>query len=100
MCCHPVRGRTASPFFALSAILALTAGSAFAQTFGEVTGRINDASGGAVARATVTLLNTSTNGARKTLTTDDGDYAFPSVPPGFCQFRTVATDAGSQAACS
>ena len=87
MCCHPVRGRTASPFFALSAILALTAGSAFAQTFGEVTGRINDASGGAVARATVTLLNTSTNGARKTLTTDDGDYAFPSVPPGFYNLR-------------
>jgi hypothetical protein len=71
-----------------SAMLAgLSAIPAIAQTFGEVTGHINDASGAAVAGARVTLTNTATNAARVTPTTDSGDYTFPAVAPGVYSLR-------------
>ena len=54
-----------------------------AQTFGEITGRISDASSAVVATATVTVTNVNTNAVRTTLTNDDGDYSLPSMPPGF-----------------
>ncbi|HWC97366.1 MAG TPA: TonB-dependent receptor [Candidatus Sulfopaludibacter sp.] len=63
-------------------IFALVGLPAFSQTLGQVTGRITDASSAAVAGASVTLTNTATSASRMTLTTDDGDYTFPSVPPG------------------
>jgi hypothetical protein len=78
---HHVRG-FASHLFRSSAILALISLPAFSQTLGQITGRITDSSGAAVAGANVTLANTATNSVRNTLTTDDGDYTFPSVPPG------------------
>ena len=52
------------------------------QTFGEITGRVNDPSGAGVPNAVLTLTNTSTNAVRQTGSTGDGDYTFPSVPPG------------------
>ena len=52
------------------------------QTFGEITGRVNDPSGAGVPNAVLTLTNTSTNAVRQTGSTGDGDYSFPSVPPG------------------
>jgi len=52
------------------------------QTFGEITGRINDESGAGVPHAALTLTNTNTNAVRQTASTSDGDYSFPSVPPG------------------
>jgi hypothetical protein len=78
---HHVRG-LASCLLWSCAIFALTALSAFSQTLGQVTGRITDASGAAVVAASVTLLNTATNAVRNTVSTEDGDYTFPSVPPG------------------
>ena len=53
-----------------------------AQTLGEVTGRISDASGAGVPQAVLTLTNTTTNAVRQTSSGDDGFYSFPSVPPG------------------
>jgi hypothetical protein len=66
----------------LCAALAWFAGALFAQTAGEITGHVADATGAAVPGATVTLLNTGTNAVRTTTTTDAGDYTFPSTAPG------------------
>jgi hypothetical protein len=66
-----------------SVLLLVVAGQTFAQTMGEVTGHISDPTAAAVPAATITLTNTATNGIRTTVSTDAGDYTFPSVPPGF-----------------
>jgi hypothetical protein len=52
------------------------------QTLGEITGRITDPSGAGVPDTVMTLTSTTTNAARQTNTTNDGDYSFPLVPPG------------------
>ena len=67
---------------ALAALFIFSAGSVLCQTFGEVTGRVTDASSAAVPGATMTLTNTASNAVRNTVTTSDGFYDFPSVPPG------------------
>jgi hypothetical protein len=56
--------------------------SVHAQTFGEITGRIADASGAAVPSASVKASNVNTNAVRQTVSTPTGDYSFPSLPPG------------------
>ena len=81
MRCRRVRGCVSRLMVSLS-ILAFLAAPAVCQTLGEITGRITDASGAAIPAVTVNLINTATNGARSTITTADGDYTFPSVPPG------------------
>jgi hypothetical protein len=72
----------------LLSLLALSAIPALGQTFGEITGRVSDASGGAVPAATITLTNISTNAIRSTVSTDSGDYTFPSLPPGMYKIKT------------
>src|ERR1051326_8684755 len=54
----------------------------YAQTFGEITGRVTDASGAVMSGATLTLTNTNTNAVRQAASTEAGVYTFPSVPPG------------------
>jgi hypothetical protein len=73
---------------ALVALVALCAIPAFGQTFGEITGRVADASGAGVPGATITLTSVATNGVRTTDTTAAGDYTFPSVAPGFYNVKT------------
>ena len=75
----------------LVATLVVCAAPLFGQTLGELTGRVSDPSGAAVAGALLTLTNTNTNGVRTTNSTDSGDYAFPSVPPGFYRLKTEHT---------
>ena len=53
----------------------------FAQTVGQVTGLVTDPSGGVIAGATVTITNSQTNVARKTITNSAGSYAFPALQP-------------------
>src|SRR5689334_10034429 len=65
-----------------AAVLGAAALPAFGQTFGEITGRITDASGAAAPGAAVTAINASTNASRQTISTEAGDYGFPSLPPG------------------
>ena len=77
---HHVRG-FASRLLLVCAMVALTNLPGFSQTLGQITGRITDFSGAAVAGAPVTLLNTATNASRNTVSTEDGDYTFASVPP-------------------
>ena len=76
-----VRG-FASRLLLTCAIFALISLSAIGQTLGQLTGRITDATGAAVAGASVTLVNIATNASRSTVTTGDGDYTFASIPPG------------------
>jgi outer membrane receptor protein involved in Fe transport len=55
---------------------------AFAQTTGTVDGTITDQSGAALPGATVELTSPSLQGTRIAVTSNDGRYRFPSVPPG------------------
>src|SRR5690349_2479592 len=72
---------------AICFLAVLFAAPGFTQTFGEITGRVSDATGAAVPGANAILTNTSTNAVRTTLSTDSGDYSFPSVPPGLYNVR-------------
>ena len=70
------------------AIVSFFTSGLYAQTFGEVTGRVSDPSGAVVSRAAITLTNTNTNGVRNAVATDAGVYTFPSVPPGSYVLKT------------
>lgn len=79
----------------LSAIVAFFAfiagaGPAAAQTAGSITGHVTDRSGASIANATVTLTNVSTNAYRTTTTATNGDYSFPSAPPGNYVIKVAA----------
>src|SRR6202162_5212933 len=54
----------------------------FAQTAGQITGQVTDASDAIVVGATVTVTNPQTNVARTTTTNSAGNYTFPAIPPG------------------
>lgn len=75
----------------LSSLLLFCGATLLAQTFGEITGHVSDATGAAVAGATVTMTNVSTSGSRTTTTTDAGDYSLPSVPPGTYNIKVERT---------
>lgn len=68
--------------FAVALVLGLAAAPMFAQTLGEVTGRVVDSSGAAVPDANIAITNAATNVARSTVSNSSGDYTFPSLPPG------------------
>ena len=73
---------------ALVTLLALSAGNLLGQTQGEITGRVSDSTGAGVPGASITLTNTATNGTRTAVSTDAGDYTFPSVAPGDYNMKT------------
>jgi hypothetical protein len=60
---------------------------AFSQTFGEITGKVSDASGAAAPGAVVTATNTASNAGRQTVSGEAGDYTFPSLLPGTYNVR-------------
>lgn len=68
-------------------LAALSAMSLFAQTFGEVTGHISDATGAAIPAAKIFLTNIATNAVRETVSTESGDYMFAAVAPGVYKIR-------------
>src|SRR2546430_9544618 len=63
-------------------LLAIPAMPLFAQTFGEITGHITDATGAAQPGATISITNVATNAVRTAASTESGDYTFPAVAPG------------------
>src|SRR5688572_4066735 len=65
----------------LSFLLASAAPS-FAQTFGQITGTVTDASSAILVGASVTVTNTQTNQVREAQTNTSGSYAFPTLLPG------------------
>jgi hypothetical protein len=73
-------------------VLAVAAGFSasglYAQTFGEITGRVTDSSGAVLPGAALTLTNLKSNAVRRAVTTPAGDYSFPSVAPSSYQMKT------------
>src|SRR5260370_9474642 len=64
-------------------VLAVTNGTVAAQTSrGTLTGVITDASGAAIATATVTITHLNTNVKRQTTTNEAGVYRFDAVDLG------------------
>jgi hypothetical protein len=76
---------------ALAAILG-TANSSFAQTsFAQLNGTITDESGGAVAKASVSVRELDTNLSYSTTTGDAGFYVFPKLEPGRYELKISFT---------
>jgi outer membrane receptor protein involved in Fe transport len=79
----------------VAAILLICANSLFAQVSAsgaQLNGTVRDASGGAVANASLTLRDPDTNRTYSATTTDTGSYVLPSVVPG--RYELVVTAAG------
>jgi outer membrane receptor protein involved in Fe transport len=81
---------------AIVGILVLAAFSApsFAQvgtTGAQLVGTVKDATGGIVAKATVTLRDLDTNRAFTSISNESGIYVLASVPPGRYELTTEAT---------
>jgi hypothetical protein len=68
----------------ISAVLFLVPNLTYAQMAGtgQVVGTVMDSSGAAIAGATITLIDISTNDSRISTSNDVGHYAFPNIPPG------------------
>ena len=75
--------RSASAFLLLAAALLLvSATGVYAQTTGRIFGQILDAQGAALPGATVTVSSPSLQGTLTQVTDSEGNFRFPSVPPG------------------
>lgn len=72
------------------ASLMLAAPYAFAQFSSSVQGNVQDASGAAIANATVTLVNTDTQVSQTRPADESGTYRFPSIAPGHYQVSASA----------
>ena len=51
-------------------------------TTGSINGKVSDASGGVLPGVTVTIASPNMQGTRTDVTSAEGDYRFPAVPPG------------------
>ena len=69
--------------------LLLAAGLASAQTFGQITGRVVDASGGVLPGASITVTNPQTGVAATEPANSAGVYVFPNLLPGTYNVRDV-----------
>jgi len=79
--------------FLLFALVVLLPGVVFGQVAitGKITGVVNDASGGAVANATVTVKSSALMAPRSITTSTDGVYLFDLLPPGTYEVTITAT---------
>src|SRR3989475_3111218 len=59
-------------------------------------GRITDASGGSIAKASVTVLNAATGFSRSAQTSDAGEYTIPALPAGDYLVTVVFSGFGKQ----
>src|SRR5436309_9674890 len=59
-------------------------------------GRITDASGGSIAKASVTVLNAATGFSRSAQTSDAGEYTIPALPAGDYSVTVVFSGFGKQ----
>jgi Carboxypeptidase regulatory-like domain len=84
--------------FVISVLASFSVCSLYAQTFGEVTGRVTDTSGAVIPGASITLTNVNTSAVRSVVTTEAGVYTLPSIAPGSYRLRTEL--AGFKAAVS
>jgi hypothetical protein len=61
-------------------------------TTGTLTGLVTDPQGAIVSGATVTLINSETRVETRTTSNDQGEFVFPSVPPGRYSLGVEATN--------
>jgi carboxypeptidase family protein len=87
MRCAPVRLRTFLILF-----LALSAIPAFAQQTGSIQGKVTDTGGAVLPGVTVEARSDVLPGPRVTVTSGDGSYQLPALPPG--QYVVTFTLAG------
>jgi Carboxypeptidase regulatory-like domain/TonB dependent receptor-like, beta-barrel len=73
--------------FALSLLVPAAVPTLAAQTTGTIGGVVQDASGGVLPGAAVTVTNTGTALARATVSGADGRYVIPALPPGTYELR-------------
>jgi len=84
-------------FAFLFALLSFNATDASGQAVSATLfGRITDASGGSIAKATVTVLNAATGFSRSAQTSDTGEYTIPALPAGEYAVTVVFTSFGKQ----
>jgi len=69
-------------FLLTAGILALCAGSAYAQGFGSIFGKVTDPSGGVLPGVTVTVSGPAIQRPMTAVTGETGTYQFPQVPIG------------------
>lgn len=70
--------------------------ASFAQTLGDVSGEVRDATGAVIAGVKVSIVNQATNAVRDTVTNDSGAYVFPALLPG--SYTLKAEKAGMKSA--
>ncbi len=75
-------------------ILLLAPVALLAQTTGTVEGAVTDQNGGALPGVTVELTSPNLQGTRTAVTSADGRYRFPSVPPGAYKVTAELTGFG------
>ena len=75
---------------AVIACVIFAAPHAFAQFSSSVQGTVQDSSGAAVPKASVTLLNTDTKVSQTREADDSGSYRFPSLAPGHYEVSAKA----------
>src|SRR5215831_18186327 len=80
--------RNTKTLFVIAVVAGFSVCCLYAQTFGEVTGRVTDPSGAVIPGASITLTNVNTNAVRNTVTAEAGAYTFPSMAPGTYKMRT------------
>lgn len=85
---HSFGARLGALFIALAATCA---SATYAQSFtGSINGIVTDPAGAALANASITLTATATGQTRSTTTNNQGEYTFPSLPPGLYKIRITA----------
>ena len=75
-------------------ILGAGAGPCFAQlgtSVAQLNGTVRDASGGAIAKAAITLKEVDTNRTASTVTNENGFYTVPNLPPGRYELTVEAS---------
>jgi outer membrane receptor protein involved in Fe transport len=74
-------------FFAFASLLVCSAAIAFAQTTGDISGRVTDTSESPLPGVTIEATSSSLPGSRITETGPDGVYRIPAIPPGTYRVR-------------
>src|SRR5215475_6761710 len=85
------RGIPCLPLLAFSLLLALPPQLHAQSTGGRIRGTVTDSSGGAIAGATVQLINEATHSTREVQTSSTGEYIFIEVPVGTYELQVSQT---------
>src|SRR5476649_2097987 len=74
--------RAVQIYAAVALLITCVAASAFAQTQGQIVGTVVDAQGGVLPGVTVSVTSPQLQGVRTAVTDGNGQFRFPTLPPG------------------